>query len=492
MTTINVGPGSALVGEQSHRISMTSSVEQQALAVATILSYLNLGYVSVVYSDDVLGHKAFEMFLEKVNDIYDKRATMCVAKAFVMVRPTEIVKSLDKVAGSRVVVLFTNPADTRELFKAVKAANKEERFEWIISDRVDPVSDLPVDMQDVTQGALVLRAHSKPESTIIEDFKTYLTTLTVANHGDIPDDWFDEFWQQTLRCRLENSSIPQQNFTRPCRADDRLTIDLLEADGDPAGVYQTILATYMIVQATNNIQECQGAKDLSDCLISKQDRGNLIYNSLRESRLVNSMQFNFLTDGSGSLGFDINNVHYDKSVNSYTQYKLGSWNVTQRTLTLNSTAFKTYDEYGIERMTLPVSRCPTLTCFCHNHMLINGTLSGSGTPVSGRSLEGDLDGVDRNEYFRQTWGIVVAAVTSVGIVCTISSFIYLAIFYPFKGGTTVLGYMLLLGVLCMYVLVFAYLVHVNDTVCGIRRFCVGFVYAICFSCMIVKVSPKRS
>ncbi len=46
-------------------------------------------------------------------------------------------------------------------------------------------------------------------SPVDEGFKQWLNGLNVADHGEIPDDWFEEFWQHTLQCKLENSSVPQ-------------------------------------------------------------------------------------------------------------------------------------------------------------------------------------------------------------------------------------------------------------------------------------------
>ena len=40
----------------------------------------------------------------------------------------------------------------------------------------------------------------------VEGFIAWMSRLTVADHGDIPDDWFEEFWQDTLKCRLENAT----------------------------------------------------------------------------------------------------------------------------------------------------------------------------------------------------------------------------------------------------------------------------------------------
>ena len=91
------------------------------------------------------------------------------------------------------------------------------------------------------------------------------------------------------------------------------------------------------------------------------------------------------------------------------------------------------------------------------------------------------------DRIKETWGIIIVALTGVGILVTICSLVYLIIFYPNKSGTTVLGYLLIVGVLAMYVLVFAFIVYPDDNVCYIRKFCLSMVYAIVFSCMLVKV-----
>ncbi len=92
-----------------------------------------------------------------------------------------------------------------------------------------------------------------------------------------------------------------------------------------------------------------------------------------------------------------------------------------------------------------------------------------------------------HERIEEIWGIVIVALTGLGIIVTLCCLVYLVIFYPIKGGTTILGYLLMVGVLCMYALVFAFILYPDEIVCSIRKFCLGFVYALCFSCMLVKV-----
>ena len=48
---------------------------------------------------------------------------------------------------------------------------------------------------------------SQAVSGVSKGFRHYVSTLTVGQHGNIPDDWFDEFWQRLHKCRLENATV---------------------------------------------------------------------------------------------------------------------------------------------------------------------------------------------------------------------------------------------------------------------------------------------
>lgn len=54
-------------------------------------------------------------------------------------------------------------------------------------------------------------------------------------------------------------------------------------------------------------------------------------------------------------------------------------------------------------------------------------------------------------------------------------------------GTTVLGYMILFGLLLLYAVNFAFILAPTEGTCGVRRFGLGLAYAIIFSGMLVKV-----
>lgn len=91
------------------------------------------------------------------------------------------------------------------------------------------------------------------------------------------------------------------------------------------------------------------------------------------------------------------------------------------------------------------------------------------------------------ENLYSTWGIIVIALSCVGLLSAFVALVYLFIYYPNRGGTTFLGYLLIVGVMCMYSLIFAFVLHANEEICGLRRFGLGFVYALTFSCLVIKV-----
>lgn len=58
--------------------------------------------------------------------------------------------------------------------------------------------------------------------------------------------------------------------------------------------------------------------------------------------------------------------------------------------------------------------------------------------------------------------------------------------YPVRGGTTILGFMAIFGILCIYAINFAFFMRASEITCGIRRALMGVVYAIVFAALLIK------
>lgn len=89
--------------------------------------------------------------------------------------------------------------------------------------------------------------------------------------------------------------------------------------------------------------------------------------------------------------------------------------------------------------------------------------------------------------FTDIWAIIVATIAAIGCFITACMFIYLLVVYPNRGGTSILGYTLCFGIILLYALVFAFIAHANTEICGLRRFGLGFVYALCYGSLFVKL-----
>lgn len=158
-----------------------------------------------------------------------------------------------------------------------------------------------------------------------------------------------------------------------------------------------------------------------------------------------------------------------------------------------------YQSYSFTDRSLPLSRCPIgSSCTCEGLDGTNFTFSRQENgyvvtddgqyvdPVTGALVTID-DTPEISDRFRDIWAIIVATLAAIGAFAALCMFIYLLVIYPVRGGTTILGYMLCFGIILMYILVFAFIVHASDQVCGLRRFCLGFVYAIAYSALFVKL-----
>ncbi|KAM3921087.1 G-protein coupled receptor family C group 5 member C-like [Leptodactylus fuscus] len=87
------------------------------------------------------------------------------------------------------------------------------------------------------------------------------------------------------------------------------------------------------------------------------------------------------------------------------------------------------------------------------------------------------------------WGIVLEAVTSLGILCTIVlGLIFMAlspsVARDARKGALALNFLFIFGVLGLFALVFAFIIEPTPTVCIFRRFLFGVLFAKCFACLV--------
>ncbi|CAI9538777.1 unnamed protein product [Staurois parvus] len=87
------------------------------------------------------------------------------------------------------------------------------------------------------------------------------------------------------------------------------------------------------------------------------------------------------------------------------------------------------------------------------------------------------------------WGIILESVAALGILCTIIlTLICIALSASVsqdeRKGALALNFLFLTGVFGLFCLVFAFIIAPNSTVCIIRRFLFGVLFAKCFACLV--------
>lgn len=488
-----------------HFLSIVPPDDLQATVLLQLLKQLNWDYASVIFSDDPSMVTAKNQLLKQ--SVIDQ--TACVGQAIVLPANAGItdadlaLQQINQDVGARAVILFTLPAHTRLLLQAVKNRGQTGRFIWIGTSSWGHgnVAEMLTGLESQALGAIILQ----PRSIFLQSFRNYIKSLTFTNRQGIPDDWFEEIYQTLHQCKIHtiDNSLP---YSTICTRREVITDSMVPFD---ATVLHTIIAVFMVAQGLNDVPSCQGTQlQVAACISSLQNKNNNIYQSILNAQWnvlpsllgQDSFSFTFNDAGYGNIGFDIFNYRTSISGAGYTNNKLGSY--TGNTLTLNTAKYSGISLY--EEGRVPSSVCVGDECKCLGPLGVYGVASEwtyspkastVNVTVEGRTY---YDPLTRQSYyvgkipssadrFNNMWGVALATLAALGVFISVALFIYLLIAYPVRGGTTVVGYLLAFGIILLYGMVFAFIAHASEQLCGLRRFCLGLCYSICYSAIFVKL-----
>ena len=206
----------------SHQLQVAVPMSVAARAVIDLLSYSGWTYVSVIYSshdvDSVAGFRHFQQLAENTQ--------ICIALAEKLNQTSSAAssKSLDRVfenlaskldMGSRVVVLWTDEADTQSILSKMHLLSPEiaERYKqlvwisaagWINGGRVTNM------VKDVGKWLAV-----RPQVKTVPEFAEHFARLRPDNNERNP--WFAEYWEQINgQCSEQSSSSTAINQQEQC------------------------------------------------------------------------------------------------------------------------------------------------------------------------------------------------------------------------------------------------------------------------------------
>ncbi|CAL1533763.1 unnamed protein product [Lymnaea stagnalis] len=462
-------------------------------------------YLSVLYTDDIEYEGATDSLLDN-----SRAAQTCIGEAVPLSKTATLsdaqdaLKNLSQAVGARAVVLFVSPAHLKLLMQASQNLGLSGRFLWIVPYDWTYDSSLLAGYEQEVAGSIIV----EPRSAFVDDFKRYLKeNLSWKNRSTnyIPSDWFQEIYETLHQCNILDIDNPSaMRYAKTCTGDEVITDALVPQD---LSVLHVIISVYSIAYGLNRIDECKATNlDIAACLQLLTNRNDIIYRGisgvsfsvLPELLGDKSFNFNFDIDENGDAGYVIKNYQVSPTPpNPYLAQQIGTY--TSQGLSLNLNLYAGGNLYS--RGNVPASKCaPGTQCTCElsdystwkyvpvalsdpASVRINGTYidpaTGQQVRVSAIPSIGDR--------FPQAWAVILSVLAGVGAAVSLAIFLYLLIMYPVRGGTSILGYILSFGIIFLYLMVFPFIAHADERMCGLRRFALGLVYAIVYSALMVKL-----
>ena len=324
LTTVSPTARSDALDGTPYFLRTAASQAQQAAAMVAVAAAAKWNYVTVVGSEEAASESdadAFVAYSQNRTEAVCVAARYRLSAAAGLSEARALVRMMAANRGSNVLMLFLTPSHARLLLRALRdeaqrdPAALKARFVLVGSSAWPRDDAVTAGYEETAAGALSLRARSP----VVDGFRAYVAGLTVARHGAVPDDWFEEFWQQTHECRLENATTVLRRYTRVCAVNEALTVDMVP----DAGAIYTIIATQALVIAFNNTAGCRaGGVGPTACRAQFYEKLKAVrWSSWKVPTGGDNFVFHFENGQHGDLGFDI--LNYQKHSTGYAYKQVG-------------------------------------------------------------------------------------------------------------------------------------------------------------------------
>ncbi|GFS18551.1 metabotropic glutamate receptor 3 [Elysia marginata] len=458
---------SPILDGHKHLVRSIAPWSAMMKALSKLLEDLGLTYVDVVYENNKQGYQMMYKL-----DFYTYDAKVCLASKLAVAEDDTnqdidlLLSALKGNLGSKVVVLIGSHMFTKRTLDAASRLGIADDYLWILAGPWQP-SEASVKLLGIADSVKIMTVSRRMWEP--KDFRTFMDGLTYNSPSLIPRQWFDEFYQQVLNCTLSNSEKPLGRGRQECDISKRF-IDV-EWTMDPY-IVNTVVAAYTLTSGISRQTNFTAREDVLKSILDSTWNMESLFKSLRGLDLSYDKQNQWWDQGHVFMahwGDNMNFTSLDRSNATFDTVRgmLGSFSASK--------CLQSSEEGSCGCMVTGVSGASSLAVQASKYV-----------PSDHRNFYRYDD--DKNEKSLEwpLWTIPVGAVTCLGIIITIVLFMVLLCAYPVRGGTSILGYMSILGVLCIYVINFAFFLHASEAVCGIRRFLMGVVYMIALGPMLVK------
>ena len=227
--------------------------------IAKILKENDWSYVGVIHSDESYGIGSYK----KLQDIINTGLYSCIgfdaaipaAATVEDLRP--IVRQLADVQG--IGVIITLVVDPRPLLEAAVLEGVADRFVWIGTDSWGNFQSTTEGLAQHFRGAITVYFRD----AIMNEFVKYVKEIDYVNRKEIPNDWFEEFYQQIHECHLPDALVIMSKYERECKLNENITTDMVLKQG--VGIYD-IAAAYAIGNGLDKFLSDCSNQPIIDCM----------------------------------------------------------------------------------------------------------------------------------------------------------------------------------------------------------------------------------
>ncbi len=471
----------------------------QARAIADIILKFDWTFVYALYSNDAYGRDgiaAVETFLSMNN-----RTCIAVKIALPITDLPEsaydnAIKQMSQnfIKHASVAIVFGQLKTAVGIMRAARKARENgttglDNMTWIGTDTWGDT--LPEEYRRDAGGILSVL----PRASQDKSFDDHYISLTPRNTSN---PWFHELWEQTFNCSLApNSSCISDNML-----DRTAHVQASQLTLVTDAVYAFAHAIHILVgnYCINGIL-CN--EILEDRLLGRAINGELLRESFYSVNFTgpsrNKITFN-RTQETGA--FFIKNLQYNDTTNNYSFEIVGSWdNGLEITEPIQ---WVTGDEVprsicsepcdiGYEQISRAESRCCWICSLCSSREISDGETCQScqarDMPNSNKSACIPIP-ITHLEI-SHSWPIALLIFSSIGLLMTVCVIILFLVCYKnkiVKASSREISSILLAGLILCYIMPFMFVIKPSAASCAIRRFGVGFSFAMCFSALLVKTN----
>lgn len=294
-------------------ISTVPADNVQATVMASVAMEMGWPYMAIIHSADSYGSKGAEAVVMAAQALSNS-SHLCIGAQLELSSQfdmDEIKSVLQQLADTptKVIVLFLDLEPIKRVFEAAQELNLQGRFVYITSESLQPDPALLQGVEDVALGAIAVSLDTKR----VTAFEEWVTTLTVANHSIIPDVLFEEYWQHTKKCRLQNATVVQMEYSDVCTPDMRIMTAEVSTN---SYILPTIALPRALAHAIDAMPGCEDAANKMSCFKALSNRFEHLHDAMLDQKVLfqaseiegdDDFELTFAESGFARLGYRLYN-----------------------------------------------------------------------------------------------------------------------------------------------------------------------------------------